>query len=152
MELDHFLKEPSERARRNLMLFSSLCIFLALLGELPTNVPLLGIDLKSGNKPLLTALAFFFTQLYLLFRFVVLAWIDLLNWLLKQDAQQRKGGRYNPSDMKISDILNAVREKLKNMHVTTVSRLARFLEQIFPITYGVVGVFASILLLSAQQV
>jgi len=149
--MEHFLSEPSERARRNLMLFSSFCIFLAMLGELPTNVPILGIDLDTSHKQFLVALSFLVVQLYFLFRFVVLAWVDLLNWAVAQDAKARGGYRSHITDYRMLDLLKTVRERLKSNSSTTVANLARFFEQTLPIGYGTIGVIASFLILSVQN-
>lgn len=150
MQMEHFLSESSERARRNLMLFSSFCIFLALLGELPTNVPVLGIDLDTSHKQALVAWSFLVVQIYFLFRFSVLAWVDLLNWAVTQDAKAR-GGYRNLSDYRMQDLLKTVRERLRGNRSATVANLARFLEQILPIGYGVIALFANILIISVQN-
>lgn len=131
------------------MLFSSLCIFLALTRELPTNIPLLGVELESSRNQGITALAFLVVQVYLFFRFSILIGVDLRNWLYNTmvTSSQELGVEHYESMHNVSRQAETYK---KHRFAAAVSRLAyysRFYELILPFIYGVIGVLSALSLI-----
>jgi hypothetical protein len=140
------LSDPAEKAKRNLMLFSSLCLFLALTRELPSRIPLLGIELDSSHNQGITVAAFFSVQLYLVLRFLVLVGVDLRNWLFNTAVSNSKELGYE--DFTSVHSLSAHSEVYRqHRFAAAVSRLSywsRFYELILPVVYGLMGFLSTI--------
>ena len=134
------LSDVTERARRNLLLFSSLCIFLFMTEELPSQIPLLGINLEGAKNAAMTANSIACVQFYFLFRFMVLVSVEIKNWLHNYvvSLSDENWGE-NTYELK-SDIQRQVIEQFRVAGL--LSKLAffcRLIETLFPVLYGFMG-------------
>lgn len=134
------LNDVTERARRNLLLFSSLCIFLFLTGELPSQIPLLGIDLEGSKNAAITAKSIACVQFYFLVRFFILVSVEVKNWLYNHVVSLSDGELgENTYELK-SDTKREIVQRFRV--ATAISKLAYFLrliEALFPALYGILG-------------
>jgi hypothetical protein len=140
------LSDPAERAKRNLMLFASLCVFLAFARELPTRIPLLGIELDSAHNQEITVIALFSVQLYLFFRFLVLVGVDLRNWLFNAAVTKSKdlGLEEFASVHSLSAQAEVYRIHRFASAISRLSSLSRFYELVLPVLYGLLGLSSAI--------
>ncbi|WP_189578004.1 hypothetical protein [Marinobacter zhanjiangensis] len=151
--MSHILTDNTERAKRNLLLFSALCFFLNHLGELPGRIPLLDIPLDVADRQQSVAQAFLFVQIYFLTRFSALCWVDSVNWLAQLDKSQYPDhSRLSVADSSFFEVLKRFAQTYYNerskVKLAFVGSLNQTMEVVIPLGVGVIGLWAAFSLVS----
>lgn len=138
------LSEKGERVRRNLIAFSFFVLLIAVLNDLPDQIPLLGVGIDSRADVNLTIGALFLVQIYLILSFVACVGVDFVFWL-KKVWRNEKGEPgwdiFGDRDLDLEEMIK------RNKTLTSLSfffRLDQVMSLVFPFVFGAVGVAACI--------
>lgn len=144
------LNDEPQRAKRNLMLFSSLVVFLSITRELPGNIPLLGIQLDGSQNQNATVWSLIAVQLYFFSRFAILTSVDVRNWLYNQmfETSREIGTESELSTHDFSKEDAFVEHNRLAFKFAKLSSYSRWIELGLPLIYGVGGLVAACSLFS----
>ena len=136
------LSDVTERSKRNLLVFSSISIFLGLTEQLPEKVPLLGISLEASTEQELISYGLILFQLYLLVRYVSFVLIDLRN---NREERKKQGMDESHRFYSYKVIEQTILQKLGVFIDFAIyhfaSGLNALVEIVVPVIYGLFGLY-----------
>lgn len=148
MQLHHILSEGSEKSKRNMMVFAAVCLFIALTGERPSEIPLLGMEFDTVDQQSAVAYSFLVVMGYLYVRFLVLTWVDTVNWMEKVQKEGYMDGYKLPArELPLAKKLKLLWRALRSSKLLLIDSLNQFLEVFVPIFFGAMGLAAAYVVL-----
>lgn len=167
------LSEETTKLRRNAMLSSLICLFIAYTEKLPQKLSLLGITFDSPEKQMVVGWFLFFVSSYLFLHFISVASIEVAKWLhplvsqkiLKSDLLKHpafdetdfiEGFPGHPIDEQDLNIITEAAKKDADRHTYKRLRflygfiyIRLFIEILLPVIIGIYGLYKLGLLITS---